>query len=503
MQPFSDDFIQLTGPLFERVMQERIFDDPKTFVDSIPNNPPEEIMASFFNESSVPGFDLKAFVENHFTLPSPVSEKLAKTPESMDDYINAMWPILTREIKASSPFDTLLTLPHPHLVPGGRFRECFYWDSYFTLLGLIQEGCKETVSGCVDNFHHLIQTYGFIPNGTRQYFLSRSQPPFFALILELTSNCLGKKALESYHYSLEKEHLFWLKERDYVKKHKVAKGRSAYIHHPVYKGALSRYYDPINEPRPEAFYKEAEYGKHTPSSQQFFKNLRAVCESGWDFSTRFLEDKELKTVNALALCPVDLHCLLYTMEKRLYSFYKARCEEKQKHYNYLMLKRREAIETLFFGGDFFYDFNWRKNKRSEKKTLAGMFPLFVKLASNEQAAAAADTIKRSFLKEGGFVTTLGKGHQWDWPNGWAPLQWIAIVGLVNYGYKELAQEGAQRWLKMVEKHYKKSGTLLEKYNVVSVDENAHDGEYSMQQGFGWTNGVTKALKWFVQTGELP
>ena len=126
--------------------------------------------------------------------------------------------------------------------------------------------------------------------------------------------------------------------------------------------------------------------------------------------------------------------------------------------------------------------------------LAACFPLFFRIASEEQAQAVASTISNKFLKAGGLVTTLETtGEQWDAPNGWAPLQWMAIVGLENYGHEQLAKEIAHRWMKLNADVFRRTGKLMEKYNVVNTDLDAGGGEYAGQDGFGWTNGVFLAL----------
>ncbi|PCI77295.1 trehalase [Candidatus Aerophobetes bacterium] len=499
MDNSPSSFIQLQGPLFERVMAEHIFDDAKTFVDSIPLTDPSTIMRCYEKEKESSHFCLKTFIEKHFSIAQSENSPLLETkPSSMESYIKQSWPILMKPMNAVSSHDTLLSLPHPHIVPGGRFRECFYWDSYFSFLGLNEKDIIE----CIDNFVYLIETLKFIPNGNRVYFLSRSQPPFFAFMIELVARQASKNKMLTYMQSLEKEHWFWTKEKSFAKTEKKELGHSVYINHPSYKGALNRYYDPINKPRAEAFYKETLLSKEA-HGEDFFQQLRAVCESGWDFSSRFLESKKLGSVNALSICPIDLHCLLYFSEQQLFNFYKTVDEKKADFYKQAMSERKLAIQTLFWNEDFFYDYNWKKGTTTGKKSLAALFPLYVKLATAKQAEKVVTTLKASFLQPGGFVTTLEhSGHQWDWPNGWAPLQWITVVGLVNYGYKDIAIEGAKRWLKMVNKMYQENHTLLEKYNVVTASIEVAKGEYKLQEGFGWTNGVTAALKRFVETGKL-
>ena len=124
-----------------------------------------------------------------------------------------------------------------------------------------------------------------------------------------------------------------------------------------------------------------------------------------------------------------------------------------------------------------------------------MFPLFVNIATKEQAAVSVQTFKNNLLKPGGVATTNNKtGQQWDSPNGWAPLQWVAVKGLLNYGEKELAKTAAERWISINEKVYAATGKMMEKYNVEDITKEAGGGEYPGQDGFGWTNGVYLAMK---------
>ena len=91
------------------------------------------------------------------------------------------------------------------------------------------------------------------------------------------------------------------------------------------------------------------------------------------------------------------------------------------------------------------------------------------------------------------TTPITSGQQWDAPNGWAPLQWVGIQGLRNYGFNELADDCAQRWQKLNTDVYHRTGKLLEKYNVEDTSLLSGGGEYEVQDGFGWTNGVLLKL----------
>jgi alpha,alpha-trehalase len=149
------------------------------------------------------------------------------------------------------------------------------------------------------------------------------------------------------------------------------------------------------------------------------------------------------------------------------------------------------------------DYDLDSHTQSPVKSLAGVLPLFVELANDHQAVHIAKTIAADFLKVGGLVTTnIQSTQQWDSPNGWAPLQWFAVKGLLNYGQQALAKKIMLRWLDTVDRHFEQTGKLMEKYNVCDQTRTAGGGEYDVQEGFGWTNGVYQAfLKELAQITE--
>ena len=51
--------------------------------------------------------------------------------------------------------------------------------------GLAASNRCDLMEGMLDNFAYLIDQFGHIPNGNRTYYLSRSQPPFFASMINL------------------------------------------------------------------------------------------------------------------------------------------------------------------------------------------------------------------------------------------------------------------------------------------------------------------------------
>jgi alpha,alpha-trehalase len=187
------------GELYGAVQMSGLFSDQKTFADAIPDKPPSQIVADYQKQKQLPGFDLKAFIALHFATPEEHFEVYERRPNrSVSDYISDMWQVLRREPDESEPYSSLLPLGRPYIVPGGRFREIYYWDSYFTMLGLEQDGQHALARDMLQNFASLIDRYGHVPNGNRSYYLSRSQPPFFSSMVELIAARDGDKLFVDY-----------------------------------------------------------------------------------------------------------------------------------------------------------------------------------------------------------------------------------------------------------------------------------------------------------------
>lgn len=200
----------LLGPLFNDVQNAKLFPYQKTFADAVPNSDPLMILADYRMQQNQSGFDLRHFVNVNFTLPKEGEKYVPPKGQSLRAHINGLWSVLTHSTENTDKWDSLLPLPHPYVVPGGRFREVYYWDSYFTMLGLAESGHWDKVADMVANFGYEIDTYGHIPNGNRSYYLSRSQPPFFALMVELLAQHDGDAVLKQYLPQLQKEYAWWM-----------------------------------------------------------------------------------------------------------------------------------------------------------------------------------------------------------------------------------------------------------------------------------------------------
>ena len=487
------------GDFFSVVQTDStLFGDSKTFVDALPLHPTDSILHQYLLEKGQAGFSMGAFLKKNFIIPSnQPSNYVSDNAQSVSAHITTLWDVLKR------PADTLdigskLPLPNPYIVPGGRFREVYYWDSYFTMLGLVADNRVDEVEKIIDNFAFLLDKYGFIPNGNRSYYLTRSQPPFFACMVQLLATVKGDEVYIKYLPALEKEYAFWMRGE----KKDIGADKSWSEHVVQVDGhTMNRYKDAGDVARPEGF-KEDEKSASTSktrSKKEIFNNLRSGAESGWDFSTRWFADgKTIGSINITDLIPTDLNALIYNLEMCIM---KAKIIDKKtteaEIFEKKAAKRRESVMHFNWNEEkgFFYDFNANTFKQNEDQTLAAIYPLYFKMVSASQAKWVAKNIEKNFLKSGGVVTTLNKsGQQWDAPNGWPPLQWLTIQGLRNYGYNALADDITNRWLALNEKVYANTGKMLEKYNVEDVSLISGGGEYPVQDGFGWTNGVYQALK---------
>lgn len=387
----------------------------------------------------------------------PVDVQIAR------DYIREFWTRLERFHPKDD--ESLLGLPKPYLVPsyeegaGFDYNELYYWDSFFMVQGLLDEPHKELVSGILEDILSLFQRFKIIPNGSRTFLMGRSQPPFLTtLIYDVYKT-----------YDLDKA---WLAASMEIAKQEyemVWQGVKKPHERLVYKG-LSRYYD-IN----------------------YLHDL-AEAESGWDMTPRFGR-------RALNYLPVDLNALLYKYEmdfartarlqnnSREAAKWEQAAEARKTTMNELMWDRTRGM---------YFDYNYVKEKRGNVSSLATYFPMWAGMVTEKQAASLVRAL-RKFENKGGLATTdaLPLGHylpgsmpvQWAFPNGWAPLHFIVVEGLLKYGYHEDAKRIATKWLRTNLDWFNEHHVFLEKYNVVNPDKPPQKGVYPSQVGFGWTNAI--------------
>ena len=489
---------QLYPGLFEAVQLGRVYPDGKTFVDALPKAPAATIRAAYRAQRTQAGFDLKAFTRTYFDAPVAGTDTYrSNVAAGLRAHLDTLWTVLQRRPDAqAAPETSLLPLPRPYLVPGGRFREVYYWDSYFTMLGLVEARRVGLVRDMVDNFAYLVNRYGFIPNGNRTYYLTRSQPPFFARMVELLARAQGDSVRARYQAPLLREYRYWMAGAEALKPGTAA---GPVVRLPAGE-VLNRYWDASDQPREESYAEDvaaAKLSKQPPA--QFYRHVRAAAASGWDFSSRWFGPAgTLGTIHTTDLVAVDLNCLLYGLEQTLARGYERQGNPAQaKAFWQKAASRRQAILRYCWNAPtgWFADYDWRQQRRSPQRTLAAVFPLTTGVATAAQARQVAAGLRRDFLRPGGLVTALPRsGQQWDAPNAWAPLQWMAIAGLTRYNQLTLADTVARRWTALNSRVFTQTGKLLEKYDVVNPNAAAGGGEYPLQDGFGWTNGV---LLWLL------
>ncbi len=482
--------------LFVAVQMNRVFDDGKTFVDCVPRRHPEKILDAYRSACSLDSFSLSDFVHEHFMAEGVPPNCFVSDPDkTLVAHIETLWSVLTRHPKEHPLCSSILPLPHDYVVPGGRFSELYYWDSYFTMLGLHTESCSHLLRSMADNFAYLIDTYGHIPNGNRTYYLSRSQPPVFSLMVDLFED-KGIRRAEDYLPQLRKEYAFWMDGAEELRPGEAHR-RCVRMQDGT---LLNRYWDDRDTPREESYCEDVMTARHSNRPvHDVYRDLRAGAESGWDFSSRWQENpRDLSSIRTTAILPVDLNSLLFKLEHQI-----ARLSGKRgdaaaaADFNRRAQARCAAMKAYFWNDEVgaFFDYDWQLDKQRDNLTGATTTPLFVGCASAAQAERVAEVVRARMLAPGGVSTTeLGHtGQQWDRPNGWAPVQWMSMRGFADYGHVALAEDIKHRWLLIVSELYELESKLVEKYILRPTAKHASGGEYPLQDGFGWTNGVAARL----------
>ncbi|WP_448501166.1 alpha,alpha-trehalase TreF [Sphingomonas sp.] len=473
------------GDLFVAVQERRIFADGKSFVDAVPKRAPEAILGDWRARGAMDDAALRAFVLANFDVPgeaAAVVDQPARPARPMLQHIRALWDELARPPVVPVAGSSALAFDGAHVVPGGRFREIYYWDSFFTMLGLKEDGRDDLIEGMIDGFVGLVERHGHVPNGARSYYISRSQPPFLYAMMGLSKR-EEPEVLARRLDALIAEHRYWM-----------AGGRVV----AMADGAmLNRYWDDRDTPRDESWREDIETARASGRPErEVYRHLRAGAESGWDFSSRWLADgRTLASIDTTDMVPVDLNSLLYAMERDIAARCEALARDCARAFGKRADERRAGIERWLWSADEgrYGDFDRKTGRLRAGLTAATAYPLFARVASEKRAARVAETIDARLIAPGGLRTSLFEtGEQWDAPNGWAPLQWIAADGLLAYGHDGPARRIAVAWVATVQRGYAGSGRLMEKYDVERLRPGG-GGEYPLQDGFGWTNGVTRAM----------
>ncbi len=524
--PPADSKIWGTGELLEKIQCQHVFEDSKIFVDLKLLYPAEEIIKRFKELPKDATRDqLKKFVLDNFSLeenqefatwnptdwkenPSYLKEINDKALLHVGKEINKLWKILSwkcsKELKENPDRFSMIYIPNGFVIPGGRFKEIYYWDTYWIIRGLLISEMYDTVHGILKNFFYQIRKMGHVPNGTRKYYMRRSQPPYLTSMVSKYYEATGDKQILI-------DHLVDLEtELKYFEDH-----RSLKYKHDGQEFLVFRYKADCVGPRPESYAEDVESAKHFKTqveANEFYVNMMAATESGWDFSSRWIIDNygengshgvKLSDVNTCFIIPVDLNSLMYKNYGHMASFYRElKNEEKAKLYE---KKARTVLSTICNllwdpHENMWFDWDMKNHKRRKYFYASNFFPLWAEAyppkLRNCLGKCAAYYLQRSGAMKylGGIPASLfHTSQQWD-HNAWPPLQHMIVAGLNktrNYHAQNMAFKIARNYAISTISSCNKGCAcqIFEKYDPIKVGSAGGGGEYEVQTGFGWTNGV--------------
>ena len=428
-----------------------------------------------------------------FTLPFLCGSSAGEVRE----FIVSSWPETVRSNTEDE--GARFGLPYPYTVPSisGAFQEMYYWDTFFTDEGLILDGFVEQARNNVEDMLHIVERFGKMLNGSATWFLNRSQPPYLSMMIRSVYEATGDRDwLARVLPGLEKEYDFWMTSR-------------------VSPCGLNRYGNEATDEEKLEFIgllKERfgpgfdTGGLSRDELLRIGSHYIAEAESGWDFTPRFdgrCED----------FCPVDLNSNLYLYEMN-FSFFASELGDgaSARRWVKAAARRNRLMHKLMRDGKsgLFFDYDHVNDRRSDVLSAAVFSLLFSGAADRRDAAAIAGTLCADNLPlspdapgdpfrleypHGISACAYGdyrRSCQWAYPNGWAPLQYLAVKGLLRYGYDADARRIAVKYLDTVVSTFAETGNLWEKYNAVEGNINVSN-EYEMPTMLGWTAGTFRVL----------
>jgi alpha,alpha-trehalase len=432
------------------------------------------------------------------------------------------------------PHPGLLYLPNPYVVPGGRFNEMYGWDSYFILLGLVQDGKVDLARGMVENFFYEIENYGGILNANRTYYFTRSQPPYLSsMIREIYEAKPDKEWLAKAYDFAKKDHALWESSFHragdtglaryfdigegpvpemaddssyypdvirYIEGH-TGDGGEKYLldgpEHPMGKEAAELKKSSCDVDTSVVCMKAWAAGKRLTAD--FYRGDRAMRESGFDPSFRF----GIFDGSTHHYAPVCLNSLLYKYERDMQHFAEILGKPAEaRHWAEVAEARHKAVDKYLWDAEkgMYYDYDFLAKKRSTYVYVTTFDPLWAKMSTPEQAKAVMGHLPELEMAHGLAMSTTNSGVQWDLPFGWAPCNWPSVVGMMNYGYSADARRISEKFTTMVDNNYAAIGTIREKYDVVTgtADAQVAIGYKSNEIGFGWTNAVYLKMRTLLQ-----
>ena len=522
--------------LLRAVQLGRLYADSKEFVDmplactperasqgyeeccssAVGQRPGKEALVRFIAEHfSAAGSDLeRAELEDWRAEPTGFLPGVSGEARDWALAVHALWKELGRRtspnIATQPERHSLLPLPHPTVVPGGRFRETYYWDSFWIVQGLLVSHMPRTATGIVTNLVHLLRIHGKVPNGGRTYYLGRSQPPLLSQMLRVLWEARGVEGVRGPRGLVEcalgpllEEHRFMTDGNRTV----LLQDRTGDRH------SLARHFVETTEPRPESFWEDYELAESLQGQgekENLFAELASAAESGWDFSSRWMAGGgvALQNLNVRRVVPVDLNVFLVQMEENI-AFFADKLNRPDIRAEFLehARKRREAVESVLWDPtqmqwkDFLLETYTATEESggvmsgclSEQVVASNYLPLWLGMGDAHGSAIIGSLKASGLVLPGGISTSLVEsGQQWDHPNAWPPLQHMLIEGVARHD-EPFAKSLAHCWLQSNLKCFKATGCMQEKYDARCPGQAGSGGEYTVQAGFGWTNGVALVL----------
>ncbi|KAM6932787.1 LOW QUALITY PROTEIN: trehalase [Lycodopsis pacificus] len=542
--PPCDGEMYCAGPILHQVQEAKLFDDDKYFVDmklkEAPGKSSQKIMSLGFHDISslrgcsccspcrlqmfclsfrnlsndspnitVPPAKLQQFLRAYFE--EPGTEFESWTPpdwhnkpkflggiadQELRNWLEThfLWKSLGRKICADvqdhPELYSQIYTPHPVVVPGGgggaRFRELYYWDSYWVINGLLLSEMTDTAHGMVQNVLYLVDRYGFVPNGWWIYCERRSPPSLTLMVESYYQATKDKEFLRCTLPALEQEDRFWMHNRSVLKVNGA-------------EHLLNRYVQ-VGLPGPESYTDDLELaeGLTEVGKEQLWMDLKAGAESGWDFTSRryMYGNGSLGETSTSRVLPTDLNALLCLNERTRASFHGILGDgDSAAPYD------QSADDSVMWDArGAWFDFNLMTHSKSVGLYPSNLAPVWAQCYSRpEMGEKAVQHLKESGALQfpnGVPTSPRESGQQWDYPNAWPPLQHSSMAGLhklPSEDAKQLAFDLAQRWIKTNWLAHMKYDAMFEKYDVNGDGKPGGGGEYEVQLGFGWTNGVALQL----------
>lgn len=375
----------------------------------------------------------------------------------------------------------LIGLPYEYTVPSVEcFNELYYWDTYFTNIGLLKCGLENLAKSNTDNILYMVNKYGYMPNGNRTYYLCASQPPFLSLMVRDIYEFFSDAAwLFGAYHELKKEYDFWCTRR-------------------ITEIGLCQYGEDFADEEDAKNYANGYIERSGVGQGEDIKKLsrQAISsgESGWDMNPRWGTD-------AVNYVQVDLNSLIYMLEDNMAYFAKVLGNGEHDMWKSRAKKRKELMQKYLDRGDgLLTDYNFVSGKHSNVVSAACLYPMFANLTDEKNTEAVIKILGQIEAPHGIYTcekNDVPGSYQWNYPNGWPCLQYIAVMAMDKNGYYDIALRIAKKYSSLVESVFESTGKLWEKYNVLDGSINVVN-EYKMPSMMGWSAGVYIALREYIE-----